>query len=306
MSDPERELLAAIEAGGTKFVCGLADREGQLIDECRIPTTTPGETLAAASAFFTAKASGIGRLKALAIGSFGPLVLERGRPDFGAIVSTPKPGWSDVNLVRHFEDALDVPVTIDTDVNSAGVGELLFGAGRGLDCFCYVTVGTGIGVGIIINGAPHGGANHPEAGHLLVRRAPGDAEFAGICPYHGDCLEGMACGPAVKARWGTPTSELSEGHQAWTFQAHYLAALCANLTYAVRPQRIIIGGGVMHRAFLYPMVRDELRRQLNGYDASVARIDMDEYIVPPGAGPSAGLLGAVAQARRLLEGQGAS
>ena len=195
-------MLGAIEAGGTKFLCGIADRDGRVLAHERIATTAPAETLGAASDFFARNIAQHGLLSAFSIGSFGPLSLNPVASDFGSITSTPKQGWQDVDLLGHFRRTIAAPMVLDTDVNCAAVGERLFGSGRGLDTFCYVTVGTGIGVGLLIGGAPHGGANHPEAGHIRLPRAPGDQDFAGICPFHGDCLEGLACGPAMKARWG--------------------------------------------------------------------------------------------------------
>lgn len=192
-------LLGAIEAGGTKFLCGIADRDGRIIRQQRIPTTLPADTLAAASRFFVQAGADLGPLSAFSIGSFGPLSLNPVAGDYGRITSTPKVGWQDVDLLGHFSQMIDAPMALDTDVNCAAVGERLFGSGQGLDTFCYVTVGTGIGVGLLIDGAPHGGANHPEAGHIRLPRAAGDELFPGICPFHGDCLEGLACGPAMRA-----------------------------------------------------------------------------------------------------------
>ncbi|MFN3837797.1 MAG: ROK family protein [Brevundimonas sp.] len=294
-------LIGGIEAGGTKFVCGVSGLDGRVIEQIRIPTTTPEETLAAVSAFFDQAQARHGRLSALAIGSFGPLSLRPDAADYGAITSTPKPGWSDVNLLHRLARTLDVPMTLDTDVNCAAVGEARFGSGRGLDSFCYVTVGTGIGVGVMIDGLPHGGANHPEAGHIRLPRAPGDTEFPGACPFHGDCLEGLASGPAMEARWGVRAELLDADHPAWAMAAEYVAGLCVNLTYVLRPQRIIIGGGVMQSA-MYDRVRQALSRQIGGYDASVRDLDMGDYIAAPGAGASAGLRGALALACRAVTG----
>jgi fructokinase len=295
-------IIGGIEAGGTKFLCGVADEVGRVLDEIRIPTTSPGETLAAASQFFTRAAGRYGRMSALGIGSFGPLSLRPTAADYGHITSTPKPGWSNADLLGHFRRTLSVPMVLDTDVNAAALGELLFGSGRGLDTFCYVTIGTGIGVGLLIGGTPHGGANHPEAGHIRVIRAPGDGAFAGICPYHGDCLEGLACGPAIHARWGTPAEQLADTHPAWTIEAHYVAELCASLTYIVRPDRIIIGGGVM-RPPMYGSVRAMLEHKLGGYDASLRDLDLDDYIARPTAGSSAGFAGALALAFHHVTGR---
>lgn len=300
MSDPL--LLGGIEAGGTKFLCAVTDRDGSTLQETRIATTTPAETLGAASSFFRDAQRAHGRLSALSIGSFGPLSLNPLAADHGYITSTPKPFWKNVDLLSHFRQSIDAPMTLDTDVNYAAVGERLFGSGQGLDSFAYVTIGTGIGVGLLIGGMPHGGANHPEAGHIQVPRAAGDATFAGICPFHGDCLEGLACGPAMHARWGVPAEQLAADHEAWSIEAEYVAALCATLTYVVRPDRIILGGGVMQPQ-LYPRVRQALVARLAGYDASMRTIDMDDYIAAPTAGSSAGLNGALAVAYRTVTRQ---
>lgn len=299
----EPQLLGGVEAGGTKFLCGVANADGVVLDQVRIPTTTPAATLGAASAFFAKAQVQHGPLAALSIGSFGPLSLRSTAPDYGSITSTPKVGWSQVDLLGHFAQTLDVPMALDTDVNCAAVGELLFGSGRGLDTFCYVTVGTGIGVGLLVGGAPHGGANHPEAGHIRLPRALGDHAFDGICPFHGDCLEGLASGPAIRARWGRPAEELAAGHPAWGVIAEYIAGLCANLTYIVRPDRIIIGGGVMQPIDMLARVRTALHGQLAGYDSSIADLDMDTYVAAPTAGDSAGLTGALAVAHRLVTRQ---
>ncbi len=295
-------LLGGIEAGGTKFLCAVADRNGQVLGETRIATTTPAETLGATTAFFAEMEQAHGPLSAFSVGSFGPLSLNPLAADHGFITSTPKPGWENVDLLGHLRRTIKAPTTLDTDVNCAAVGERLFGSGQGLDSFCYVTIGTGIGVGLLIDGAPHGGANHPEAGHISVPRAPGDTTFAGICPFHGDCLEGLACGPAMRARWGVPAEELPVDHPAWDIAADYIAALCATLTYVIRPDRIIVGGGVMQPQ-MYPRVRRALVAKLAGYDASMRTIAMDDYVAAPTAGASAGLTGALALAYRTATRQ---
>lgn len=296
-------FLGAIEAGGTKVLCGIADEDGQLLARVRIPTTTPIETMGAARDFFTKNTPAGRALHALSIGSFGPLSLNPIAPDFGSITSTPKRGWEDFDLLGFLQQAISAPITLDTDVNCAAVGERLFGSGRGVDNFCYVTVGTGIGVGLLIGGAPHGGANHPEAGHIRLPRAPGDTEFAGICPYHGDCLEGLACGPAMMARWGVAGESLPSDHPAWEIEADYLSGLCATLTYVARPDRIILGGGVMESADMHARVRRGLAAKLAGYDTSLRALEMDDYVVAPSAGPSAGLTGALALAYRTATRQ---
>lgn len=295
-------IFGGIEAGGTKVLCGVAREDGVILEEKRITTTTPEETLKATSDFFLGAARRYGSLAALGIGSFGPLSLRPTASDYGCITSTPKPGWRNADLLGHFRRTLGVPIVLDTDVNAAAVGELLFGGGRGLDTFCYVTIGTGIGVGLLINGMPHGGANHPEAGHVRLVRHRADNNFQGICPFHGDCAEGLASGPAMRARWGIPAENLPDEHPAWPIVAHYVAELCATLTYTVRPDRIIVGGGVM-RPHMYGLVRRALIEKLGGYDSSLTNLDAVDYIAQPVAGSSAGLTGSLALAFRLVNGR---
>lgn len=295
-------MLGAIEAGGTKFLCAIADRHGKIVEEIRIPTETPEETLGAAGRFFADAIAAHGPLAALGIGSFGPLSLNPSASDYGHITTTPKPGWQNADLVGHFRLLTEAPIALDTDVNCSAIGEHLFGSGRGLDSFCYITVGTGIGVGVFIAGAPHGGANHPEAGHVPLPRARGDDDFEGICPFHGDCAEGMASGPAMRARWGQPAETLPGDHRAWDIEADYIAALCTTLSYVVRPDRIVLGGGVMEMPSMLGKVRERLTQKLGGYDASLAALDIEDYLVRPTAGSSAGVIGALALAHRSAHG----
>ena len=296
-------LLGAIEAGGTKFLCAVSDSAGCVLEDCRIPTTSPDETLSAVRNFFAKAIQTHGPLSAVGIGSFGPLSLNPLADNYGHITSTPKRGWQDTDLLGHLRPVLRAPIALDTDVNCAAIGEHLFGNGRGHDTFCYVTVGTGIGVGVFVAGAPHGGANHPEAGHIMLPRATGDTDFAGTCPFHGDCLEGLACGPAMHARWGQGAETLPPDHQAWDIEADYIAGLCATLTYTIRPDRIILGGGVMAGPSMYDRVRQVLAGKLAGYDSSIREMDLQTYVAQPTAGESAGLSGALALAHRTATRQ---
>lgn len=296
-------LLGAIEAGGTKFLCAVSDSTGRVLQECRIPTTSPDETLGAAKKFFAQCIEAHGPLSAVGIGSFGPLSLNPLADDYGYITSTPKLGWQDTDLLGQLRPVLRAPISLDTDVNCAAIGEHLFGSGRGHDTFCYVTIGTGIGMGMFVAGAPHGGANHPEAGHIMLPRAAGDTDFAGICPFHGDCLEGLASGPAMKARWGRGAETLPPDHRAWEIEADYIGGLCATLTYTVRPDRIILGGGVMDGPTMYDRVGNALEAKLAGYDSSIRTIDLQNYVARPTAGESAGLSGALALAHRTATRQ---
>ena len=295
------DLLGGVEAGGTKFILGLR-RGGQLLESARIATRDPGTTLAEMADFFTQARARHGEIAALGLATFGPIELDRGNPLFGHIVGTPKPGWDRCNLVSALAECGKAPIAVETDVNAAAYAEGQTGACVGLERFCYVTVGTGIGVGYIEDGAPARAIPHAETGHMTVKRAPGDT-FAGICPYHGDCLEGVACGPAMTAHWGTSGSNLPQDHEAWTFEAHYIASLCVNLTYGFRPQRIVLGGGVFNAPFLLERVRQTFGTLINGYAPGPYAAEPATYLATPGlTDPSPGLEGAFLLARSLLEG----
>lgn len=294
-------LWGGIEAGGTKFVCAVGSGPDDLRKEARFPTTTPEETLERAAAFFREQQSRPGApLAALGIASFGPLDLDPGSNTFGFITTTPKPGWAFTSLAGTLGRALDVPVAIDTDVNAAALGEWRWGAARGLDTFIYLTIGTGIGGGGLVNGRPMHGLVHPEMGHI---RIPHDRErdpFPGCCPFHGDCLEGLASGPALEKRWGSRAEVLPGEHPAWELEAHYLALAMVDYICTLSPRRIVIGGGVMERASLYTSIREKVLAFLGGYVKSPEILErIDEYIVPPGLGGRSGVLGAIALARSL-------
>ena len=258
-------LIAGIEAGGTKTICAVANGDGTILARCRVPTGSPDETFAEIGAFFEEQHALYGPVASGGIGSFGPLDLDPTSPGHGTLTTTPKPGWSGIDMAARISDILGAPVRIDTDVNCAGLAEGIYGAAQGLGRFCYVTVGTGIGVGVIDDGHPAGGVGHPEAGHMRVPRAAGDDAFAGSCPYHGDCVEGLASGPAIGARWRCDPQHLDDRHPGWGFEAHYIAALAVNLTYTLRPQRIVLGGGVMARVGLIDLVRSRFEHLMAGY-----------------------------------------
>jgi len=290
-------FFAAIEAGGTKFNCAVFSADGEVISWVRIATGNAEETLSKSLGFFSEQSRLHGPLIAAGIASFGPLDLDPLSAGYGCIVSTPKPGWSGVNILEAFREGLGVRTGLDTDVNCAALAEGRLGAARGCGVYCYMTVGTGIGVGVIRDDQPIGGSGHPELGHIRVPRAPGD-RFEGSCPYHQDCVEGLACGPAMAARWGAAPETLPVDHPAWEIEAHYIACLCQNLTYTVRPQKIVIGGGVFAREHLYNLVRVQLSNMLGGYALSAPERDLKSYISPPGlAKVPPGLLGALEIAR---------
>jgi len=283
-------LLGGIEAGGTKFICGFGTGPNDLVT-ARFPTTTPEETLHHVIAFLKEKAGA--RLRAVGIGSFGPVDLDPISPTYGSITSTPKPGWASVNLIRPVENALGIPVGFDTDVNAAALGEAEWGAGRDLSDLLYLTVGTGIGGGAIVGNLIMHGLVHPEMGHIRVPHDRARDPFDGVCPYHGDCLEGLASGPAMKERWGAPAEELPADHPAWALEAHYLALGVATLALTLSPRRIVLGGGVM-QPHLFGPLRDEFARLMNGYVRHAAVTErLDEYVVPPALGNRSGILGAL-------------
>jgi len=301
MSQSQQEaqpLFGGLEAGGTRFICVLADSRGFIRARLDIPTTTAEETLAAAKAFFIETPSQFGQLAALGIVSFGPLDLNRRSPTYGYITKTPRPGWSNINLIGYFKEALNVLVEIETDVNSSALGEFTEGAAVDCENFVYVTVGTGIGAGIFAGGKLMQGISHPEVGHMMIPQADEDKAFPGGCSFHGNCLEGLASGTAVYKRWQTHPKNLPPEHPAWDLEAHYLAIMCVNLTWMYAPEKIIFGGGVMKRDFLYPKIRANLKKMLSGYAHDVALNDMDRYIIPTALGGDAGITGALALARR--------
>ncbi len=293
-------LIGAIEAGGTKFVLAAGTGPDDLRDIVRIPTTTPAETLQRCVEYFTVAQQKHGPLAALGIGTFGPAGVDPAAADFGYITTTPKPGWQHIDMAGTLQRALGVPVAFDTDVNAAGYGEWLWGAGRNCGVVLYLTIGTGIGGGVIIDGRPLHGLLHPEMGHIRIPRPAALAEFAGSCPWHGDCLEGLASGPALAARWGTDGAHLPPDHPAWEAEAECLAAACANFTCTLSPHRIILGGGVMDGPGLLTMVQQKFRGLLNGYlQHPLITGRTDDYVTVPGLGPRSGILGALALGRNL-------
>lgn len=287
--------IGAIEAGGTKFVLAVAGEDGTILDRTRIDTGPPAITLAQMTRWFDGAIERHGPIGAFGIGSFGPLDMDRASPGWGRFTTTPKPGWSGTSWPEAL-GRFGAPLAIDTDVNAAALGEWLAGAGRGARTLAYTTVGTGIGSGVLAGGRALGGAAHYEAGHIAVPRAPGD-DWPGVCPYHGGCLEGLASGPAVLARWG---HDLSQGSAAEVAQvAQYLGHLAASLVLLHMPERMIFGGGVMKSAGLIEALREATRRELGGYIAAWDR-DLTEMIVPPALGDDAGITGAIELGRRLL------
>ena len=289
-----------IEAGGTKWVCAVADRPAELLETETFPTTAPGETLSRAIRFFTAN----GPVGALGVGAFGPVDIRPASPTWGTITTTPKPGWADTDLVAALRSGLGVPIALDTDVNAAALGEWRHGAAAGLDTFCYITVGTGIGGGAVAGGRIVHGLLHPEFGHMRIPHDRARDPFGGICPFHGDCLEGLASGEAIRQRWGQAGQQLS-GREPWELEARYLALALVNVICLLSPQRIIVGGGVAKQPALLPLVRRQVRDLLAGYLRAPELTDPDaieRFIVPPALGDCSGAIGAIELAQGAADG----
>lgn len=291
-------LLGGVELGGTKCVAVVGRPPHEVAAHVRVPTTTPAETLGALVSFFDEARRTHGPVEAVGIGSFGPVDLDCASATYGTITSTPKPGWQGTDVVGVFRRVLDVPVAFDTDVNAAAVGEWRHGAGQGLDPLLYVTVGTGIGGGAVVHGRPLHGALHPEMGHVRVPHDRDVDPFDGACPFHRDCLEGLASGPALAMRWGQPAEMLPADHPAWALEAQYLALALQGFVCTLSPKRIVVGGGVAAQPGLLPLVRRALEALLNGYVQAPALAHMDEYVVAPALGDRAGVVGALELAAR--------
>jgi fructokinase len=297
-----RPLLGGIELGGTKCVCLVGTGPDDVRAQVSLPTTQDAAaTLGRLEEELSRAAAVHGPLAALGIASFGPLDL--GSPAHGSIAGTPKPGWARTPLVSRFAPIFNVPVGFDTDVNGAALAEGRWGAARGLADFAYVTVGTGIGVGLVVNGRLVHGLLHPELGHVRVPRCPGD-DWPGTCNFHGDCVEGLASGPAIAARTGIAADRIPADSPVWPTVAHALAQLLHNLVLATAPRRILMGGGVLRaRPELFAPIRRELCASLNGYiECDELRGGLDPYITAPGLGARAGPLGALALAAAALDG----
>jgi fructokinase len=289
-------LYGAVEMGGTKTLVAVGNDEGSLGETLRLETgNEPARVMDAVVDFLSRH-----ELTAVGIASFGPLELRPGHNDFGSILATPKPGWANINLVAAIGDRLEVPVAIDTDVNGAAIAEGKWGASIGLDDHAYVTVGTGIGGGIVIGGNIVHGLAHPELGHIAVEKHPDDP-FAGSCPFHRSCLEGLAAGPALEARFGARPSQLGEHERerAVTLAAFYVSQAVRNLVYTVSPERVVIGGGVSKMQGFHSAVRSQLQGQLAGYSV-LPEHNSEEFVTSPGLGDQSGLIGGIALALGIL------
>ncbi|MEW5868405.1 MAG: ROK family protein [Chloroflexota bacterium] len=291
------QVFGGVEAGGTKFICRVGKSPQQVVGEARFLTAQPDETIQRVVDFFAPYAQR-GELAAVGIASFGPVDLDPASPTYGYITTTPKPGWSHVDLRGRIQQALRLPVAFDTDVNAAALGEHYWNPhNRSLDPFIYITVGTGIGAGILVNGRLLHGLVHPETGHFAIPHDWQKDPFPGICPYHGDCFEGLASGPSMARRWGQRAETLPDDHPGWEIEAEYIALALVNLIYAFSPRRIVLGGGVPQHPGLHEAVRCKVQGHLNNYVQSAQLIEhIDDYIIAPTLGSFSGVSGAIALA----------
>lgn len=289
-------MLGGIEAGGTKFVCAVGKEDGTIVERIQFDTLSPEETIPQIIDFFNKH-----EIKSLGIGSFGPVDINPDSPTYGNVTSTPKPGWKDYPFLKTLQEAIDVPMGFNTDVNAAALGEVMHGAAQDVDSCLYITVGTGVGAGAVFNGELLQGVSHPEMGHTVVRRHETDS-YEGFCPYHSDCLEGLAAGPAIERRWGKKGFELQDQTEVWELESYYLAQALVQFILILSPKRIVMGGGVMKQKQMFPFIQKKVQELLNGYVAVPEILEnIDEYIVPPALGDNAGITGALMLAKRALE-----
>ena len=296
-----KKLYGGIEAGGTKFVCVVASGPGQIVDEIRFMTTMPDETLGKAIQFFQPFVAS-GQINAIGVGAFGPLDSNPQSPTYGFVTATPKPGWSNTNVLGTLRQALKINIAVDMDVNTAALGEYLWGASKGCDPSLYLTIGTGIGGGYIVNGRPLIGLLSLEMGHILIPHNRELDPFPGNCPFHGDCFEGLASGPAIQKRLGVTGAVVPEEDAFWDIEADYIAAALMNYILTLSPKKIILGGGVMQRDFLFPKIHRRVLELLNRYVSSKKVLrEIEDYIVAPRLGNQSGSLGAIALAMQMDE-----
>jgi fructokinase len=296
------KFYGAIEGGGTKFLCAVIDQDNTILAQERIATTMPEKTLRACLSFFR-QSEYADSLSALGIACFGPLDPNPASVNYGKILATPKPGWANTDVVGFFNSELGIPIGFDTDVNAAVLAEAKWGAGSGLSDVVYYTIGTGIGAGAMVNGQLLHGMIHTEMGHVRLPHDFARDPYPGGCPFHGDCFEGLASGPAIESRWGVPATELPPDHPAWELEAEYIALALQGLICTLAPQRIILGGGVMTQKQLFPLIRKKTASFLNGYIQTKDILEgIEEYIVSPGLGAQSGILGAKALAEDKLIG----
>lgn len=280
-------ILGALEAGGTKMVCAIGNENGEITEQISIPTETPEITMPKLLDFFAGK-----DIEALGIGCFGPIDVDRNSATYGYITTTPKLAWQNFNIVGAFHEKLGVPVGFDTDVNASALGEYTWGIAKGLHSCIYITIGTGVGVGAIVDGRLLHGMMHPEGGHILLDKLPHDS-YKGFCPFHENCLEGLAAGPAIEGRWGKKAAELADRAEVWEMEAAYIAQALVDYVMLLSPQRIILGGGVMHQTQLLPLIRAKFKELLNGYVKTKEIEDLDSYIVMQSLDDRQGIMGAL-------------
>ncbi len=288
-------LIGALEAGGTKMVCALGNENGTILEQVSIPTTTPEETLPKIIDYFKDKG-----IEALGIGAFGPVDVKPSSPAFGYILDSPKKAWANKALAGPLKEALRVPVGLDTDVNGSCLGEVTYGCAKNLDSVIYITIGTGVGVGVWVGGGLLHGMLHPEGGHVLLNRHPKDPK-GGICPFHKNCLEGFACGPSIEARWGRKAAQLVDVPEVWEMEAWYIAQALVDYILLLSPQKIILGGGVMHQEQLFPMIRANVKEMMGGYLHTKELAHLEDYIVPASLHDDQGIMGAIKLGLNALE-----
>jgi fructokinase len=288
-------LFGALEAGGTKMVLAVGNEDGEILEQISIPTETPSITVSKIVDYFKDK-----NIEALGIGSFGPVDLNRNSKTYGYITSTPKLAWANYDIVGNIKNELKIPIGFDTDVNASVLGEATWGSIKGLSSGIYITIGTGVGVGVYMNGELLHGMLHPEAGHILLGKHPKDT-FEGVCPYHPNCLEGMASGPSIEKRWNKKAIELKDQVEVWEMEAFYIAQGIANYILTLSPHKIILGGGVMHQEQLFPFIRKQVAELLNGYINTPQIKDLDNYIVPASLQDNQGIMGCIQLAKLELQ-----
>ncbi len=290
-------MFAGIEAGGTKIICLVGQNAQHVFDQVSIPTTTPQENLPSILQFFKQSEHRFEPIKAIGIAAFGPVDVNPDSSTYGQVGLTPKLAWQGFGWVEALQQAFSIPVRVDTDVNAAALGEWTWGAAKQLDTFLYITVGTGIGGGGMINGRLLHGRFHPEMGHIRIPHDRQADPFQGCCPFHGDCLEGLASGEAMRLRWGEKAQNLPDSHPAWELETHYLALALTNFIFSFSPQRILLGGGILKHAGLLKAIRQKTLEYAAGYLPYLEQ-EMDQLILPPQLGDFAGSCGALALAAK--------
>ena len=280
-------LIGALEAGGTKMVCAVGKEDGTILEQVSIPTSTPEETMPRILEYFSSK-----EIKALGVAAFGPVDVNPASPSYGCILDTPKIPWRQFDLLGSLKEKIHVPMGLDTDVNGSCLGEMTYGCAKGLDSVIYITIGTGVGVGVCSGGRLVHGMLHPEGGHVLLTRHPEDPN-GGICPYHPNCLEGFASGPSIEARWGKKAVDLKDNSKVWEIESFYIAQALVDYIMILSPQKIILGGGVMHQEQLFPLIRGKVKELIGGYLNTPELRNLDQYIVPASLGGDQGIMGCI-------------